>query len=342
MRKHAESIAVVALAVLVVVATHFYTVFFTPPSFSGPGESRVVDIPHGTSFRVIADALEREGVIRDADDFLFAARVMGAQKKVKAGEYELTTAMTPLAVLKTLVAGEVRKYFVTIPEGYNIADVAAVLERERLADAGEFIETATDPDLVAELGLKGSSLEGYLFPDSYLFTRGMSAEEMARAMVERFRSVYYPDIAEAARARGMSLSKVVTLASIIEKETGSAGERRLISAVFHNRLKKRIRLQSDPTVIYGIENFDGNLTKRHLRTPGPYNTYMNYGLPPGPIANPGKASLEAAIDPAPESYLYFVSRNDGTHHFSRTLREHNMAVRKFQLNYRARTRPGGA
>lgn len=332
MRKRKETIVIISLGILAILAAHFYTVFYAPPHFSGSGEVRVIDIPHGTSFRVIAGSLERKGVIRDADNFLFAAKVMGAQKKVKAGEYEFSTNMTPIEVLRRLVKGEVRKYFVTIPEGYNIADIALVLEKEGLASAEDFIIKAKDGEFSRSFGFKASTLEGYLFPDSYLFTSGMKVEEIIRTMVERFKSVYYPELDEMARSKGMGVESVVTLASIIEKETGAPEERGLISAVFHNRLRKRIRLQSDPTVIYGIEDFDGNLTKEHLRTRTPYNTYTNYGLPPGPIANPGRDSLEAAINPAPESYIYFVSKNDGTHYFSKTLAEHNRAVTKYQKN----------
>ena len=339
MRKRVEMIAVLAAGLLAVLAAHFHFVFFTPPTYSGPGETRIIDIPQGTSFRVIAESLERNGVIRDSQDFLFAARLLGAQKKVRAGEYELTTAMTPLAVLRALVKGKVRRYFVTIPEGYSAADIAALLEGEGLADAGEFMARVRDRSAAASFGLKGESLEGYLFPDTYQFTRGMGADGVIRAMVERFKSVYYPELDEMARARGMGLEEVVTIASIIEKETGDPSERKLISAVLHNRLRKRIRLQSDPTVIYGIKDFDGNLTRAHLAARTPYNTYTRYGLPPGPIASPGRDSLEAAINPADEDYLYFVSKNDGTHHFSRTLAEHNRAVMKYQKRraYRKRS-----
>ncbi len=339
MRKKAELIGIVAFAVLAIVAAHFYTIFYLPPSYAsskdGKAETRVINVPRGTSFGVVARALEREGVVRDADDFLFAASVLGAQKKMRAGEYEFTTTMKPVEVIRALVSGDVKKYFITVPEGYNINDIASLFEGSGITTAEEFISRATDRALVNELGFKGATLEGYLFPDSYLFTKGMTPDEIIRAMTDRFRSVYFPELDSMPKDKWLTMERVVTLASIIEKETGSADERRLISAVFHNRLKKRIRLQSDPTVIYGIEDFDGNLTRRHLKEDTPYNTYTNYGLPPGPIANPGKESLVAAINPAEGSFLYFVSKNDGTHQFSNTLREHNRAVARFQKNRRA-------
>jgi UPF0755 protein len=230
-----------------------------------------------------------------------------------------------------LIDGRVMSPRLTIPEGYNITGVAmALTEAGFISDPDEFIKRAHDRTLAAELGFKSGSLEGLLFPDTYAFTKDMPVDEMISMMTARFRAVYYKDFDKMARARGMSLNKVITLASIIEKETGAGEERPLISAVFHNRLRTGVRLQSDPTVIYGIKDFDGNLTKKHLQTRTPYNTYRFHGLPPGPIANPGAASIEAAINPASEGYLYFVSRGDGTHYFSKSLREHNNAVNRFQ------------
>ena len=182
------------------------------------------------------------------------------------------------------------------------------------------------------MGIPGKTVEGYLFPETYFFQKQASAEKIIRAMIGRFKSVFTKEWKNRAQELGFSVHEIVTLASIIEKETGVAKERSIISSVFHNRLEKGIRLASDPTVIYGIENFDGNLTRQDLRTRTPYNTYTNYGLPPGPIANPGKAALEAALYPADTPYLYFVAKPDNTHHFSTTLAEHNRAVRKYQLN----------
>ena len=332
MRKHIETLIIVLAVGLLLAATHLYITFYTPPS-----DERVlktVSIERGMSFRLIAEDLEKAGVVRDAESFGLAARILGAYKKVKAGEYEFTTNMTPIEVLEQLVKGKIKRYFVTIPEGYNVKEIAAALKSAGLVEPDVFVARAMDADLAASLGVAGPTLEGYLFPDTYEFTRGTSADDMIARMAENFKKVYAEYEGEA-KARGMSMRKVVTLASIIEKETGAPGEREIISSVFHNRLKMGIKLQSDPTVIYGIAGFDGNITKRHLSIKSPYNTYKIYGLPPGPIANPGKESIGAALRPAKADYIYFVSRNDGTHKFSRTLKEHNEAVQEFQRQAKA-------
>ena len=332
MRKHIETLIIVLVVGLLLAATHLYITFYTPPS-----DERVlktVSIERGMSFRLIAEDLEKAGVVRDAESFGLAARILGAYKKVKAGEYEFTTNMTPIEVLEQLVKGKIKRYFVTIPEGYSVKEIAAALKSAGLVEPDVFVARALDPDLAASLGVAGPTLEGYLFPDTYEFTRGTSADDMIARMAEKFKKVY-AEYEDEAKARGMSMRKVVTLASIIEKETGAPGEREIISSVFHNRLKMGIKLQSDPTVIYGIAGFDGNITKRHLSIKSPYNTYKIYGLPPGPIANPGKESIGAAIRPAKADYIYFVSRNDGTHKFSRTLKEHNEAVQEFQRQAKA-------
>ncbi len=322
-------------AALVLAAADLYVTFFVPASRAGG--KKAVNIQKGTSFRVIAADLEEKGIIRSADSFIFAASILGDYKKVKAGEYEIDSSMTPLHILDMLVKGKVKKYIVTIPEGYNIREVAAILGGEGLVDEAQFLSKVTDKNYAKALGFNALTLEGYLFPDTYEFTKGMSDEEIIARMVERFLTVYDSEFAGDAKKRGMTMRKAVTLASIIEKETGSPQERELVSAVFQNRLKKGVKLQSDPTVIYDIRDFNGALTRKDLYARRPHNTYIYYGLPPGPISNPGRASLRAAINPAKENYLYFVSKNDGTHFFSRSLKEHNRAVRQYQrhikLNY---------
>ena len=338
MRKRLEKIVLFLAAAALLAVTHLYITFYTPPS-AAP-ESRTISIERGLSFRMIAEKLEKAGVVRDAESFSFAARILGAYKKVKAGEYEFTTNMTPMEVLEYLVKGRVKRYLVTVPEGYNIIEIASALEVAGLVQRQVFIARALDPGLVKSLGLSGPTMEGYLFPDTYAFNKGMSADEMIARMVERFRKVFSEFEFEVEKS-GMSMRKVVTLASIIEKETGAPSERDIISAVFHNRLKKGIRLQSDPTVIYGIPVFDGNIKKQHLSMKSPYNTYVNFGLPPGPIANPGKDSIAAALRPAKADYLYFVSRNDGTHQFSRSLKEHNRAVNQFQRSMKLTKKADG-
>jgi UPF0755 protein len=238
--------------------------------------------------------------------------------------------MLPLVIFVLKKSGRVVQYEITIPEGYTLAQISRVVEEKRLARSDEFIRRATDPVFLQSLGYDTDSLEGYLYPESYYFSKRVGSEGILRALVKRFEAVYTPEMEKRAEEIGMTRLEVVTLASIIEKETSVEEERPVVSAVFHNRIKKKIPLQSDPTVIYGLPHFNGNLTRKNLKNRSPYNTYRVKGLPPGPIANPGKASLWAALNPAPVEYLYFVSKNDGTHYFSKTLTEHNRAVQKYQ------------
>jgi UPF0755 protein len=300
-----------------------------PPNFRG--ERRQVVIPRGIPFKGVVRILDDEGLLRSSTGFYLMGRLMGVRGRVQAGEYELSTTMPPTIILHKLVTGDVMKYRITIPEGYTIRQIASYLQEEGIIeDQEQFLTRAFSPEFAAGLGIEGKSVEGYLFPDTYLLPKGVSPGEIIKTMVGKFKRVYGPEFSRRAAELGMTEQEIVTLASIIEKETGLSEERLLISAVFHNRLKRGIPLCSDPTVIYGIPDFDGNLRKRDLERKTPYNTYLKKGLPPGPIANPGRSSLVAALYPAPVQYLYFVSRNDGSHYFSTTLREHNEAVWRYQ------------
>ncbi len=300
------------------------------------------DLPHiisvvpGESFGMLAERLQKADIVSNATRFKILARLKGDDKRLKAGEYALTTSMTPLEVIDTLVNGKVLLHRLTIPEGYNISQIAAEVQKTGLVTAEAFTRQAKDPAFVANLGLDGPTAEGYLFPDTYYFPRGITAKGIIEKMVDSFKAVFTDEWKNRTREIGLSPHDTVTLASIIEKETGDPAERPIIASVFHNRLKKRMRLESDPTVIYGIEDFDGNITRRHLSTPTPYNTYVIRGLPPGPIANPGRAALEAALFPAQTEYLFFVSKKDGTHYFSSNIKDHTRAVRKYQLRHRRR------
>jgi UPF0755 protein len=294
-------------------------------------EKIVVHLKPGQSFARTAEILEEKGLINSPFRFKLISRFSGYDKKVQAGEYLLSETMTPLNILEKMAKGEVKLYKLTIPEGLNIYQIAELASEGGFGKKSEFIETATDSAYAREKGIEADTLEGYLFPDTYFFPRGTSARKIIGAMVDRFKAVFKPQWIEQAKRIGFTPHQVVILASIIEKETGDPSERPVISSVFHNRLKKKMRLESDPTVIYGIKNFDGNLTRKHLSTRTPYNTYKIKGLPAGPIANPGKKSLEAALFPAQTPYIYFVSKKDRTHHFSTNLKDHNKAVRKYQL-----------
>jgi UPF0755 protein len=326
-------------ALLLVIALGVDALMFLalPPAFQG--EERSIVVQKGSTFREVVQALDEAGLLRSPAKFSLMARILRVTGRVQAGEYTLSTAMIPPVILRKLVTGDVVKYRITIPEGYTVRQIAARLEEKGIIQGQEeFLAEAFSPDFAASLGIKGAGVEGYLFPDTYLFPKGVSPVEIIKTMVGRFTKVYTPAFSQRAAELGLTDREVVTLASIIEKETGVASERPHISAVFHNRLKRGIPLCSDPTVIYGIAGFDGNLRKRDLEQRTPYNTYLIQGLPPGPIANPGRASLKAALYPAPANYLYFVSRNDGSHHFSTTLREHNEAVRRYQRGGRGGSR----
>jgi len=291
----------------------------------------IIRVPPGQTLRTTANHLQQANLIKSKLKFIIIARINGLDKHLKAGEYLLSAAMPPRQILENMVKGAVTLHKFTVPEGFSIAQIAVLVENAGFGSKIDFIKTATDPVLVAEKGIEASSLEGYLFPDTYFFPRDITMNKIISTMLNRFWSVFTTEWELRAKDLGFTVHQIVTLASIIEKETGTAAERPIISSVFHNRLKKKMRLESDPTVIYGIKNFDGNLTRKHLSTHTPYNTYKIKGLPAGPIANPGRASLEAALFPAKTEFIYFVSKKDYTHHFSKTLKEHNQAVRKYQL-----------
>ena len=291
----------------------------------------MTNIEPGQSFEEIVEVLHAKGLILRPAKFKTFARLKKYDRDIKAGLYSLSASMSPEEILKTLVKGKTHHFRLTIPEGFTISQIAETLEGTGLVDPAKFLSVAEDREFAEGLGIEADSLEGYLFPDTYFLKKGVSPERLAQTMVARFRQVFDPLWETRPKDYKYSVHETVTLASIIEKETGAAHERPLISSVFHNRMNKNMRLESDPTVIYGIDNFSGNLTKKDLKTPAPYNTYTIRGLPPGPIANPGLESLRAAIFPAQSKYLFFVAKNDGTHHFSVDYKEHVKAVRKYQL-----------
>jgi UPF0755 protein len=323
-------------SVLVLSAAFFFLaadilLFLASPA-TERSETVIIDFPVGTPISSLADLLEQRGVVRSSLKFRLYARLKGEARHIKAGEYEFSTALRPDGVLSKLVRGEVLLHQVTFPEGVTTQEIAALLAAQGLAGADQVLAAAADADFARELGISVPTLEGYLFPDTYRFARHLPVATLLRTMVGRFIQYFGAAQEERARHLGLTRHEVVILASIVEKETGSAPERPLIAGVFLNRLRRGIPLQSDPTVIYGIPEFDGNLTRPHLRTDTPYNTYTRRGLPTGPICNPGAAAFDAVLSPAATSYLYFVGKGDGTHHFSATLPEHNAAVARYQLH----------
>lgn len=292
--------------------------------------SKIVVISEGSTFQHVASLLERERLIKSRSAFVLLGKAHEADRKIHPGEYELNAAMPPADILSKLLAGRVVLHSVTIPEGYTIGQIAEVLAQHQITDRAEVVRLAKDKSFMKMLGISAESLEGYLYPDTYRFARPTAAKDVIKAMVDQLEQVMTAEWQVRAKDLHLTVHEVLTLASVIEKETGAGDERPQISSVFHNRLKRKIPLQSDPTVIYGLPNFDGNLHKKDLSNPSPYNTYRWAGLPPGPIANPGAQSIRAALYPVPSSYLFFVSKNDGTHQFSATLVEHNKAVEKYQ------------
>jgi UPF0755 protein len=310
----------------------------------GTEEEKVVEVLPGASARAVARALAKAGVLSDAE---LASRYVRFLKRdprpLKQGEYAFSGPLTPDEVLERIYRGEVRLYRFTVPEGLRIDDIAEIVGRSGLASADNFLLLAHSAAEANALGVPADNLEGYLFPDTYAFARGVTAKQILESMVHRSHEEY--ERANARRHPEVTLDRaaVMTLASIIEKETGQAAERPRISCVFHRRLARKMRLQTDPTVMYATYLRTGrwskNISRADLLTPHPYNTYALPGLPPGPIANPGAAAIQAALAPAECSDLFFVSRNDGTHVFCPDLACHEQAVRQWQVEYFRRKKP---
>ncbi|MFW6147791.1 MAG: endolytic transglycosylase MltG [Thermodesulfobacteriota bacterium] len=316
---------------LVVILCAFAALYFGYFLVSPAGRDKqeeVFLVEKGSGLRSIAAQLEERGLIKSKYLFMLWAYMKGCARDIQAGEYSFNQSLAPVQILGLLTSGKVKTYSFTIPEGLTSKEIADLLEERDLVNKRDFISLISDKDLVASYHVDGPSLEGYLFPDTYVIRKDMEPHDLIGLMVNRFWEVFNSLIEE--KKPEMPVRDIVILASIVEKETGLAEERPLIAAVFLNRLKKKMRLESDPTVIYGLENFQGNLTRKNLQASTPYNTYVQHGLPPGPIANSGREALKAVINPAETDYLYFVSKNDGSHHFSATLKEHNRAVYTYQ------------
>ncbi len=296
-----------------------------------PTQAQLVDVAQGSSFGRVAETLYNAGVVSDAKRFALLGRWRGATESIHAGEYFFEQAATPDDVLARLLAGDVRKFRLSIPEGFTLKDIAKRVEQAEIGPADKFYGLTLSADLARQYGIEGETFEGYLFPETYTVRAGTSFEALLKMMLTQLETKLTEDLLEQAAKHGLDRHQLITLASIIEKEAGNVEEMPLISAAFHNRLKRGIPLQADPTVIYDAANYNGNLTRKHLETPTPYNTYRMRGLPPGPIASPGLAALRAAANPADSKVLYFVSRGDGTHEFNETLAGHNAAVRRYQL-----------
>lgn len=324
-------LAIVVSAVVLVCLSagwFFYNIVYSVPSGAQyPAEARVES---GDSLATVIRKLRDQKIISNGLFFSIWARLSGAEKKLHPGLYRFETGVPPREVLDRLVTGKGVFQTVTIPEGLTVKEIAALLDKMSIANREKFLAESVNPTLLSALGLLDKGIEGYLFPSTYHFIPATPEKDIIIMMVEQFRKASLPLLGQRGDSIQLTPHQILTLASIIEKETGVESERPLVSAVFHNRLRKQMPLQSDPTVIYGLKEFNGNLTRKDLSDANPYNTYRILALPPGPICNPSVSSIRAALYPADVPYLYFVSKNDGTHLFSETVEAHNQAVKIYQ------------
>ncbi|MGE0042192.1 MAG: endolytic transglycosylase MltG [Vicinamibacterales bacterium] len=333
-------VAALALVVLVLAGAGagawWYLGTLAEPYRGFTGDEVFVEIPPGAGAPAIGRRLVAAGVVRDEQRFRVALWRSGHSRDLKAGEYRFADALPVDAVIARLAAGDVYKRQITFREGLTVVEMARHFAERGFGDEAAFLAAAADPTPIRDLDPDAPDLEGYLFPETYTLARGVPAADVVGEMVGHFKAAYRPELRAAAAAAGLTTRQVVTLASLVEKETARAEERPLVAAVYRNRLRIGMGMQADPTVIYALERageWDGNLTRADLQFDSPYNTYRYRGLPPGPIAAPGLASLEAAVAPADVKYLYFVSRNDGSHVFASTLAEHNRNVYEWQVKY---------
>lgn len=338
--KRAVLFGIVAIFLAVSGTAYFLWSDFVDSPASEEDREVVYDVSPGRTFAFVAQELERQGVIRNAALFSLLARVQGDAGKMKVGEYAFRTSMAPRQVLEILKSGKSIGRNFTVSEGLNIYEIAELVQQSGISTRETFLRTVTDPRVIQSLvGEPVASLEGYLFPETYQVTKYTELMTLLRSMVQKFNQVY-AGIEVQVKAMGWTRHQAVTLASIVEKETGAPEERPLIASVFHNRLQKGMMLQTDPTVLYAKMRRSGkyelSITRADLGFEDDYNTYRRKGLPPGPIANPGAEALKAVVQPAESRYLFFVSQNDGTHIFSVDYADHQKAVNRFQLDPRAR------
>ncbi len=326
--KRAVIRATIAVALILSLPCILYAIFLYVPPGSGKS-AKIVEFKEGSTLKKIAEELSASRVISSEELFILYARIKGAEGRIKAGVYLLNDGMTPQHILHKLLAGDFYLRRFAVPEGYSIYQLAVMLQRRGFFCQDAFLEECTNPSLLAELGISASSVEGYLYPCTYDIKPRTTAADLIREMVSQFRKRYSREFEAMAKAKRMSPRVVLTLASMVEKEAMTSREKPLIASVFMNRLKKKMPLQSDPTAVYTVRAFAGKISKEDILRDTPYNTYKLSGLPPGPIGNPGRAAIEAVLNPARTKYLYFVAKMDGTHYFSTTLEEHNRAVEKY-------------
>ena len=289
-----------------------------------------IEVPKGTTFRQAVEILHSQNLIRDSRIFLITARLTGTDRKIRAGFYSLWSGMSPFDILRVLLKGKIVEYEVKVLEGDSLLEIADAFAKTAIISSAEFLDLAKDRDLLAYHDISAPSVEGYIFPDTYTIPKGMDAEDALDRMIVRMREKYTEKLTARAQELNMTENQVLTLASIIEKEAVIDCERSVISAVYHNRLKKNMPLQADPTAIYGVKSSKERITLNDLKRNTPYNTYRMKGLPPGPIASPSLKSIVAALYPENVPYLYFVAQDDRSHRFAETEKEHAENVRLYR------------
>jgi len=320
-----------AATVVLIIIIHFYIALFVPPANEKVWKE--VQVTDGMSFKAIAATLRKEGIIRYRGYFELIGRIEGISRKVRVGYYGLSTNMSLWEVLDALRKGKIIEYEVVIPEGYNVYQIAWTLSGTPLvSDPQEFIKLVKNKEYVHSVGIDADSLEGYLFPDTYFLPKGIKLEDIPRKMVQRYKAAFVDSYRRRAKDLGFSEHQIITLASIVEKEAKVPSERKLIAAVYHNRLKLGMKLQADPTAVYGTKAWITKVTAQDLKRKSPYNTYLHKGLPPGPIANPGEGSILATLYPDNADYLFFVAQGDGSHFFSKDFDAHAKAIGRFRSN----------
>lgn len=321
----------IVIALAIVITATRYSLYVTTPSGSGENV-QIFDFGQGQSLKKIAAALEEKKIIKSAGMFVLYARLHGDATRLQAGLYRFSDAMPPAEILGRMVSGDIYVERFTVPEGYSIYQIAELIAGRRLFDKNAFLRECFSRPLLRELGIDGKSVEGYLYPSTYDIKPGISPAGLIRLMVANFEKIYGRDFAVRAEETRLTKREILILASMIEKEAVRPEERPVIASVFRNRILKGMPLQSDPTAVYGVRAFAGNVSRNDITRDTPYNTYLISGLPPGPIGNPGRDAIDAAINPAKTGFLYFVAKKDGTHHFSRTLEEHNRAILRYLKN----------
>ncbi len=322
----------IAATIVLLTAIHFYVALFVP--LSSEKAWKEVQVTEGMSFKAIAATLRKEGIIRYRGYFEIIGRLQGITRKVRTGYYGLGSHMSMWEVLEALRKGKIIEYEVVIPEGYNLYQIGWTLTGTPLisSDPDDFIKVATDKKLARSLGIDADRLEGYLFPDTYYLPKGITVLDIAKRMVQRYKDVFTDDLRKRARELGLTEHQIITLASIVEKEAKVDSERKLIAAVYYNRLKKGMKLQADPTAVYGLKAWITKVSAQDLKRKSLYNTYLHKGLPPGPIANPGRGAILATLYPEHVDYLFFVAQGDGSHYFSKDFNEHGKAVGRYRSN----------